>query len=281
MRFALAFLLLSVTLSADTLTTIDYPGATSTDLTGINSSGDMVGVAIVAGQRKAFLYSEGQFTDLVYPDAPRTEATAIDSRGDIAGFYQDSSGQFYGFVLDKHGTFASYDYPPATTGTFILGLKSSRVLVGEFKIGQAFGVTGYALLRTKHGEWVELIPPDSTNARANSINSRGDIVGLMTGVDRVQRGWLLDKHDTYTVFAWPGAQVTNPRGINASGNVVGVYIVAGVSHAFIRTKDGEMRELVGPPGSANMRALAINAEGDIVGTYDQGGIRHGFLLERD
>lgn len=34
MRFALAVLLFSVTLSADTLITIDYPGATSTDLTG-------------------------------------------------------------------------------------------------------------------------------------------------------------------------------------------------------------------------------------------------------
>lgn len=117
MRFAHAVLLFSVTLSADTFTTIDYPGARSTDLTGINSPGDMVGVAIVSGQRKAFLYSEGQFIDIVYPNAPRTEAAAINPRGDIAGFYQDSSGQVYGFVSDKLGTL---------TGSLLSFLSSGR-----------------------------------------------------------------------------------------------------------------------------------------------------------
>jgi uncharacterized membrane protein len=277
---ALAFLMYSIAAvaQADTVTTIDYPGASVTEVNSINERGEIVGSAVVAGVRRGFRYLDGVFDDIIYPGAIRTEGLDVNAQGEIAGFYQDASGQFYGYTLDSRGTFTSYDYEPATTGTFILGLNASGTFAGEFKLGQAFGVTGYAVVRTSDGEWLQLIPPGSTNARANSVNSRGDVVGLMTGGG--MRGWLLDKHGEYTIFAVENATVTNPQEISDSGTVVGVYILGGVQHGFIRSADGQIEELIVQPGSTSTRALGINARGDIVGTYDLGGMRHGFILER-
>jgi probable HAF family extracellular repeat protein len=99
----LATLPISVGLSAQQkFTSIDVPGATFTDASGINPRGDIVGLYFdTSGNRHGFLLSNGTFTTIDVPVAIFTDPSAIDPQGDISGFYTDSSGNTHGFLLSK------------------------------------------------------------------------------------------------------------------------------------------------------------------------------------
>lgn len=87
-------------LSDGQVTTIDYPGgATFTNVTAIDSRGEVVGRYTVNGVTHAYLHSAGQFSSFDYPGATFTGATAISPQGNIVGRYRDSSNVFHGFLL--------------------------------------------------------------------------------------------------------------------------------------------------------------------------------------
>jgi hypothetical protein len=269
---------------ADTYATIEFPGAITTDPSGINSSGEIVGsYADNTGARHGFRLNDGTFSTIDYPGAVQTEVISVNSRGDIAGFFRDSNNHWHGFVL-SHGSYFVQDYPEATTGTFTLGISANGTLVGEFKIGQAFGQLGFAWI-LRQGQYTQLTPPGSVRAFATSVNARGDVVGRLIDAAGQQLAWKLDKKGTYTVFQFPGASLTNARNINSRGDVVGVYRLGGVNHGFVLpSSDFANFTSVDFPGAASTRALGTNSRGDIVGTYDLVGplgLGHGFVLVRD
>jgi hypothetical protein len=277
-----AFLSLATVAAADTYSTIDFPGASATAPSGINSSGDIVGTYTLAGVNRGFLLSRGIFSSIEYPGAGDTEAFSINSRGDVAGYFQDASRRWHGFVLSQGG-FTVLDDPDATTGTFALGNNARGVAVGEYKVGQAFGQLGFAFI-SRDGQYTQLSPPGASRAFATSINSREDIVGRLIDITGHQLAWKFDKINGYTVFGYPGASITNARGINSRGEVVGVYNLGGVNHGFILPSDDFTNFIsIDFPGAATTRALGINAGGDIVGTYTVSGSSafRGFLLTDD
>ncbi|MGZ8493871.1 MAG: hypothetical protein ACXWZS_16835, partial [Gemmatirosa sp.] len=68
-----------------TFTTIDYPGASSTSLTGINAAGQIVGGHVTDDRIGGFLYDHGVFTPLAVPGATGMAARGIDGAGRIVG----------------------------------------------------------------------------------------------------------------------------------------------------------------------------------------------------
>src|ERR1700694_729372 len=83
-------------------TTLDYPAASNTVATGINSAGQVVGY--YTGNH-GFLYSHGSYTPVNYPlTASTTQPRAINDSGQIVGTYFDSNNKEHGF-LDSGGTF--------------------------------------------------------------------------------------------------------------------------------------------------------------------------------
>src|SRR5215471_11313401 len=88
--FALSFALgMTVKAAAQdaTFTTIDFPGAMSTEASGINPRGDIVGLYTLAGVTHGFLLSGDSFTTIDPPGAVLTFAFGINPRGDIVGRY--------------------------------------------------------------------------------------------------------------------------------------------------------------------------------------------------
>src|SRR2546426_12807716 len=79
-------------------TTIDFPGATSTQPWGINTRGDIVGLYVSGGVTHGFLLSTGQYNTVDFPDATGTEVYAINPQGDVGGVYT-FAGVRHGFVL--------------------------------------------------------------------------------------------------------------------------------------------------------------------------------------
>jgi hypothetical protein len=83
-------------------TTIDVPGASYTQATGINPRGDIAGLeADSSGNFIGMLLSKGVITPINVPGASSTFPEGINPRGDIVGLYFDSSGNGHGFLLSK------------------------------------------------------------------------------------------------------------------------------------------------------------------------------------
>jgi hypothetical protein len=93
------------------------------------------------------------------------------------------------------------------------------------------------------------------------------------------------RNGVFTTIDFPGAVLTNARGINPEGEIVGLYVAVdpdGVSrtHGFLLGKDGSFRKIDGP-GVSNGSANGINPRGEIVGEYRADASprpRFGFLL---
>jgi len=90
---------------ADQWTTLDYPGADSTEARGINESGQIVGFYREAGGReRGFLYQDGNWTTIDHPDANDTWAEGISDSGIIVGSYTDAAGVYHGFLTPEPAT---------------------------------------------------------------------------------------------------------------------------------------------------------------------------------
>jgi uncharacterized membrane protein len=287
---ALAALTSVATIALGDTYTVDYPGAVTTDLSGINAAGVMVGTYTDnSGATHGFQLNGDGFQAINYPSAISTAAISINSRGDVAGFFLDAANQWHGFVL-SNGDYFVQDYPSATTGSFTLGIGANETMVGEFKTGQSFGQLGFAWM-LRDGEYVQLMPPDCNGdtpanpvqAFATSVSPRGEVVGRLIDAAGHQCAWKLDQDGTYSILQASGASLTNARGISATGEVVGVYRL-GVNHGFVVSPHDFANFIsIDFPGAASTRALGINSRGDIVGTYalvGPTGVGHGFLLER-
>src|SRR5437016_6128838 len=90
------------TLGAQTITTIDFPGAVTTAPQGINSPREIVGTITRAdGVTHGFLLSHGTFTEINVPRHLQTAPRGINERGDIVGQYDDGPPlpSTHGFLL--------------------------------------------------------------------------------------------------------------------------------------------------------------------------------------
>lgn len=78
---------------------------------------------------------------------------------------------------------------------------------------------------------------------------------------------------------FPNASNTRANGINARGDIVGLYLDAdGVGHGYLLHKGAF--STIDVPGSTLTAAFSLNAKGDIVGRFtDADGTDHGFLLK--
>jgi hypothetical protein len=84
-----------------TITTFDYPGATGTAPSFVNTAGTIVGYYYVGnGPLQAFqLDSKNNFTNLNIAGATTTVAMSINDNGFVTGYYVDNTGNYHGFIL--------------------------------------------------------------------------------------------------------------------------------------------------------------------------------------
>ncbi len=91
---------------------------------------------------------------------------------------------------------------------------------------------------------------------------------------------MMGQGGNYSALDFPGSSSTLAWGINNSGDIVGSYVIAGVTHGF-KLSAGQFRSL-DYPGAASTDARGINNRGDISGLYrNADGVFHGFRLSGD
>ena len=255
--FFLMFSVTPVTLADSwTFVSIDAPGAVWTGARDSSPSGMVVGTykwGPEGWKTRGYLLTADGFSDIsdsTYPAlGRRVDVRGTNSRGDIVGETSDPSkfspGYWHGFLLSG-GTVTWIDVPP----------------------GQC------------PAEVCETIP--------DTINEKGVIVGFYAAWDTPdyqnysEHGFLWSHGVFTTLDATPlGATLTNLRGINPDGDIVGIYSEFGYDgpfHGFLRRYDGTFTA-IDVPGAAGTSANSINPAGQIVGDYGLGdGKTHGFLL---
>jgi uncharacterized membrane protein len=264
-------------------TPVDFPGASFTQLFGLNDKGDFVGRYSYDGVTfHGFLFhgQDGSFTAIDFPGATFTNASAINNKGQITGRWDDSAGGEHAYLLDG-GVFRSFDFPDALdTGTG--GINDRSDIVGTFDLGDINTGIGFLLHR---GQFTSFEVPGSFPQMtfAAAINDPGQIVGFfgdLVDPDNVAHGFLLD-HGRFTQIDFPGVDsATLVFGINEKGQMSGFcFCIDGRSHGFVLSS-GNFVVVDFPVANSRTQVRRINSRGQIVGSYFQapaGGVVHAFI----
>src|SRR6516164_4626986 len=92
--------------------TFDVPGATGTQVNGVNDGGVIEGAFTGASGQHGFVDGPGGLVRFDFPGTSGvTQAFAIDNAGDVVGVYTDDSGASHGFRRSPGGAITAL--PPA------------------------------------------------------------------------------------------------------------------------------------------------------------------------
>jgi uncharacterized membrane protein len=271
-----AFATLSVAW-AQTYTTLDFPGATSTLLGGgPNPQGTIVGQETTAGVSHGFTYKGGVFKVFDPPGSTLTLPNFIADDGTIGGQFLDASQVTHGFLLYR-GHYTIFNVPGAA-GTGLSGLNPSGEMTGFtcLKDPTCEAAPYESFTVSNRGVITRFNPPGAISSFASAVNPRGEVVGTYTDNSGVSHGYVL-YHGKFVTNNFPDSTFTFNGGVNPQGNIVGFYTdTSNVSHSFLLS-DGEYTGF-DPPGATFSDAAAINDCGIIVGFYlDSANVVHGYI----
>lgn len=262
-------------------TTIDVPGASTTNAQGINQHGDIVGGYTDSSGNHGYLLSNGVFTTIDYPGAAHTDARGLNARGEIVGGYRmpgEPALNTHGYLRTRHGEFLPVDFPGHINTVPQRITREGLILGCRHDTDQMASMVGIVINARNPSEFREI---DAFASMNNGSTPDGSLmVGFFTDMDRGRgRGYLL-YGEMFIPFDVPGSTVTSAWDVNGRGEVVGAYRDASNKlHGFL-WKDLRFHALDYPAATAT-RAFGINSRGDIVGSYvDASGRTHGFVARR-
>ena len=207
--------------TGSTKTPLSNPAEKSTVCGGINAAGDIVGFypSKQALGGKAFLYSNGTFTDIKPPGSSGGAiAYGINDAGTIIGTYVDANGAQHGFI-ETGSTYTSFDVPGET---ITIGVSINNN--GEYT-SQTADANGneHSFIYTG-GVYTELLFPNATSTRAHQINNAGTVaLGWIDSSGNENGGLYERKHVTYILENDPLGGITGVEGINDSNTLVGIF----------------------------------------------------------
>jgi uncharacterized membrane protein len=86
------------------LTSLDLPGTDGTAAQSINNRGVIVGYYLLGVNTHGFVRTGNRWASFDVPGAALTFISDINDRGDLAGVYQDTQGQWHGFLATPRDT---------------------------------------------------------------------------------------------------------------------------------------------------------------------------------
>jgi hypothetical protein len=240
-----------------------------TEMTMLVAAAAMGGLLIASStsEAEAFGYT---FTDINVPGSQpdSTQGTGLNNWGQVVGTYQDSSGNFDGFLYTG-GKYVTVDAPGAID-TFVYGVNDLGQIVG---ISQYSNGSAQVFIDT-HGKFTNIADGNAFLPLSSSLNDKDEVLvegGFGFGVLNV-RGVVTPVNLTgITGFA-------SVNGFNNFDQLVGVVCDNAGCHAFIDTK-GVFTKFDDPsalPGTTF--GDGINDLDQVVGEYeDSSGNIPGFL----
>jgi len=286
---------------AQTITTVDVPGARSTMPSAINAFGEIVGSYLDA-QSTSHGFVRSRFGAITTFDAPSigepstgygTDVTGVNLAGQVIGSVRGVSSNALierAFVRTPFGNITEFDGAPGAIRTAAYAINPEGGIAGIY-FDASF--VGHGYVRFAHGAVTTYDVPGFIVA-VRQIRPNGEVIGVNVGTDGVLQGFTRELNGVLTSFSAPGVDLTTsgvfcghcggtfPTAANAHGRTVGYYGgAAQIIHGFLRKPDGAW-SIVDAPGALRSMPEAINLEGDIAGEYtDATPLGHGFIQPRN
>jgi probable HAF family extracellular repeat protein len=241
----------------------------------INDSGQVAGEAIFGNVHHAFQYSGGVLQDIGTLSGDQwSYARGINASGEVVG-WSGAPGRTHAFlysggVMHDLGTLGGQN-SQATA------INDAGDVVGSSEV-PAGGASRAFLYRNGVMQDLGSLQPGGTSL-ASAISANGQITGTASPCCRA----FLYANGVMTDLGAPINTESYGLGINASGQIVGQYLIASSYWAaFLYTpRSGflNLNSLLPPNSGWNLQlAVAINDAGQIVGQGDYLGWNRGFLL---
>jgi hypothetical protein len=274
-----------------TYSTVDFPGAGWTIVNGVRRTGPIGRTLEVIGTYgdsngnvHGFVMSGGNYRTLAFPGATGTFPEGINGRGEIVGTYAPPppneglcsflySAGHYSTILTACSTGRSYDIRAN-------GINNSDVIVADY-LNHVSGIRR-GVVNVNGTNDFGYSYAGNLSIGLTGINNNP--VPVMVGSYSQSGGHGLIFQGTEpasgTSFDVPGAQYTNPYGVNDSGRIAGCF-TSNSDHGFVDTAGSF--SAIDYPGATRTCAYGIdNGSGvdgsyDIVGFYDTPGHEHGFI----
>jgi probable HAF family extracellular repeat protein len=310
---AIAALLATPAFAATTYkyTTIAFPGAKATIVTGINASKTVSGTYTDAsGTNHAFAWASGKFTTIASPTGTSINAAGINDANTVTGTYLDANGFYVGYIASKAG-FTTIAVPAQNVtagaihsqGEVALAEQSYFGVVDDFTylngVMQTYFTTQYNAAPTgintagsiignytnnsgqqvsylyANGTSITLPATGTLSMSANAINTSGVVVGsYVSSATNATQGFTYSK-GALTTVAEPGFTNTSLTGIDAAGDVIGSAWTTGGASGFMLAK-GVYSQVI-PPGATSVALTGINAKGVICGYFASASGTTGFI----
>lgn len=256
-----------------TYTTIAYPGAAQTVVSGINASGTVAGTYTdSSGNTHAFTWSAGKFTTIASPSGYSINAAGINDAGSVTGAYQDASGFSVGYIYSK-GALATITSDGNESTMFAINTAGEAVGSTSTYLSQ---VTDFSYLNGT----TKTFFATPYNPAPSGINDSGSVVGNYTLNGGRRVGYLFAGGKAITLLS-SGTTSVSANAINASGLVVGSYVgSAGGATVGFEYNAGAITTLTAP-GFTNAQLTGIDTAGEIIGSaWNKGGAPVGFALSK-
>lgn len=267
-----------------TIETVDYPGATSTSIVGINNLGHAVGTFADDTGGHLFLYDGAVFTQLddpvTAPDLIGASPQGINDAGIIVGGKAGNASNIAGFRGNSGFVYDGTNYVEARYGvrdSSLAGINNNDLAVGSYSSPADHGMVTPIGFTYENGRVGSFQHPDHTRLRGTWLvdaNDAGDLLGnYYPGFHSRSRGFLYDGQ-TYTDILVPGTNWGYAAAINNHGRVVGMQIHENGADRFGFVYDGVTYEPFRYPGWPGWTTLNdINDAGVLAGNA----AGHGFI----
>lgn len=205
-------------------TTVNFPGAASTMVTGINAAGDLSGIYVdTSNNTHGFTWIGGTFKTVDNPlSTVFNQALGINSSLETVGYYAPTQAGTTNQIAysQKGGVFTDVNHLlPSNVNSQAVGVNSSGEIVGFY---QPTSTTSGGFLDDA-GVISPIDPFGSTFTQALGINNSGEIVGFyVDNITGVQHGYI-DNGGVFTTFDPTGSVSTTINGLNDKGDIVGFY----------------------------------------------------------
>jgi probable HAF family extracellular repeat protein len=214
--FAFGFFILTTLSSAQQFQYFQYPGVSSTSVSGVNNNGVIVGYYLDAqSNAHGFSLSNGKYTGINDPEGSNTIPSGINSSGTIVGSYYSSSSNAYHAFSYSNGAYTDIEVGAECLNTYAYGIDDAGDMAGECQTdslmeGWIYQDGSFQLVAVPGAEW----------SYATDINIHG-LTTMIWSTDsatgRIQSSVYNGK--TFRNIDEPNKKDTYAWAINAAGNV--------------------------------------------------------------
>lgn len=267
----------------------DVPNAFSTNVVGINNSGEVTGYFRDSpfGAPRGFVREQnGKITVF---DAAGTASgampAAINDAGDVAGYFFDAVG-VQSFLRNAQGNITVFDVPQLFfPGMFQIGFAmaiDNRGDIAGFIIPCPECDTWVGFVRSPQGD-ITTFAPTLKGSVPTGINERGDIVGVTSPFYVSREGFVRDRTGLMTVFdaGTDTPLAAYPVGINNRGTITGYYFdtQSGTTRGFVRDSKGRISVFDADASASQTSPAGINDSDEIVGDFSDATGSHHYLRD--